>query len=373
MDYSILNNTNIEDIEQKKDRLLNYLDRQGYDVAVIGRRDNFAWFTGGGDNKVIIFSEYGSSYLVISKKRIQLVSQIMDGQRVIDEELNGLDVEYVPLKWFEDSKEDKISKLTLGENILSDIPLTGCKYSPNEFYSLHYPLTPLEIERLRWLGSKTERIIRNVSDNISSGIKEIEIAGMLLCEYGRSGIECEVLLIGSDERIVKYRHPLPTNKKVEKFILVHTAVKKWGLHASITRMVSLGKLSPEILKRYDDACRIAGKAILSCRQGTKFSSILERQKYLFESLDYKDEWEKHYHGGITGYLLVDLSVCLSSDLSVSNNQAYGWFVTITGVKVEELSINSNNNIEVASINGAWPVKEYEISNQVLELPEIMYK
>jgi Xaa-Pro dipeptidase len=373
MDYSILNKTSPEDIETKKDRVLNYLDSKEYDGAVIGRRDNFAWFTCGGENKVLNFSDFGFSYLLITKDKIQLISQIMDGQRVIDEEMSGFDIEYVPLKWFEDSKEDKILKLTSGKNLLSDVPLAGCKYSPKEFYSLHYPLTPLEIERLRWLGSKTERIIRNVSDSISSGMSEIEIAGMLLGEYGRSGIECEVLMIGSDERISKYRHPLPTDKKVEKFVLVHPAVKKWGLHANVTRLVSLEKVIPEIQKRYDAACRIAGEVILSCKQGTKFSSILERQKYLFENFGYKDEWEKHYHGGISGYLLADATVGMDPDLSVISNQAYDWFITITGVKVEELSINANNNIEVTSINGAWPVKEYEINSQNLKLPQILCK
>lgn len=373
MDYSILNKTTLEDIEPKKDRILKYLDSKGYDGAVIGRRDNFAWFTSGGENKVLNFNEIGFSYLVILKDKIQLVSQIMDGQRVIDEELNGLDIEYIPLKWYENSKEDTVLKLTSGKNILSDIPLGRCKYSPDEFYFLHYPLTSLEIERLRWLGSKTERIIRNVSDSIISGMSEMEIAGMLLGEYGRSGIECEVLMIGSDERIAKYRHPLPTDKKVEKFIMVHPGVKKWGLHANVTRMVSLGKVNPEIQKRYNAACRITGEVILNCTQGTKFSSILARQKQLFEYFGYKDEWEKHYHGGITGYILADPTVGMRQDLSVSINQAYDWFITITGVKVEELSINANNNIEVTSVNGAWPSKEYEINGQILELPQIMRK
>ena len=371
MDYSILNKTTVEDIEPKKDRILEYLGMNKYDGAVIGRRDNFAWFTSGGENKVLNFSDFGFSYLLITKNKIQLVSQIMDGQRVIDEELNGLEIEYVPLKWFEDSKEDTILKLTSGKNILSDIPLPECKYSPDEFYSLHYPLTPLEIERLRWLGSKSEKIIRNVSDNISSGMREVEIAGMLLGEYGKSGIECEVLMIGSDERISKYRHPLPSDKKINKFVLVHPAVKKWGLHANVTRLVSLEKLNPEIQKRFDAACRIAGEVILSCKQGTKFIDILEKQKNLYETLGYKDEWDKHYHGGISGYLLADATVGMNPDLSVTNNQAYDWFITITGVKVEELSINVNNNIEVPSIDGAWPVKKYEINGQILELPQIL--
>lgn len=51
---------------------------------------------------------------------------------------------------------------------------------------------------------------------------------------------------------------------------------------------------------------------------------------------------------------------MRQDLSVSINQAYDWFITITGVKVEELSINANNNIEVTSVNGAWPSNFFKI-------------
>jgi len=373
MENNSFKNNILKEINKKKEKIQDYLQQKDYDGVIIGRRDNFSWFTCGGDNKVLNFAEYGFSVLLVYKDKIQLISQIMDGQRVIDEELQGLEVEYIPLKWYEKTRKKMLSDLIEDKRVLSDIPIKGAIYYPQALYSLHYPLNDLEIERLRWLGEKSEEVIRYVADNINPGMKEIEVAGMFLGEYGKLGIECEVLLIGSDERISKYRHPIPTEKKIEKFVLLHPAVKKWGLHANVTRMVSFGPQPSDIKNRFEATCKIAATAIGMCRPGERFCNILEEQKRLYKQLGYEEDWDRHFHGGITGYLLADSIICTDPKAMVKLKQPCDWFITITGVKVEELSLNTGDGIEICSVKGNWPAKEYGYNGQVLTMPQILYK
>ncbi|MDO8685595.1 MAG: M24 family metallopeptidase, partial [Clostridiales bacterium] len=213
-----------------------------------------------------------------------------------------------------------------------------------------------------------------VADEVVPGMTEHEIEAMLLYEYGKINATPEVLLIGSDERITAYRHPLPSEKKVRKLILLHPAIRKWGLHANVTRMMYFGDELPEDIKiKYEMANALQAQAISMCIPGEKFHRILDVRKELLEAAGFGDEWEKHFPGGITGYLLCDASICGKLDTEVVLNQAYDWFITITGVKVEELSINTAKGREVLSATGRWPVKDYSFNGQTFKLPEILMK
>jgi len=361
------------DIMEKVGRVRAFLSENGYDAAVIGRADNFAWVTCGGNNKVVLNWEVGFGLLLIEPHAIKLVAQTMDGPRIMDDELAGLDVEYVPLRWHEPAREETAAKLLEGKKVLADCPVPGAELAPGALYPLHYPLTDKELDRLRWLGRRSDGILRSVANDVQPGMREIDIANRLKSEYALSGADCDVLLVGSDERNSKYRHPNPSDKKVAKLVLLHPAVQKWGLHANVTRMLSFGAPPEETAKRYETACRVHATALSMCVPGTKFADILEAQKKAYAACGFEEEWKNHFQGGITGYLLADPTLCTAPENAVKQNMAYDWFITVTGVKSEELSINTANGVETPSLAGNWPTATYEAGGKQFNLPEILVK
>lgn len=366
-----MNTPDANEVKIKEERLRSYLEKSGYDAAVIGRADNFAWITGGGENRVILTSEIGFSYIVITLEDKYLVSQVMDGDKVMDEELEGLGYKLVSLKWFEKSKEEKVLELVDGLKVISDIQLPNTEFNKNEFYKLHYPLTPSEIEKCRWLAKKTEEIVYEAALKIKPGMSEYKVQGMLAGMYAENDITVSVMLVGSDNRISSYRHCLPSDKKIEKVVLLSPAVRKWGLHANIARMVSIGKVPEDTSRRYDAVCEIESEAISMSTPGTRFSDILRKQKEMYKQLGYENEWQNHYQGGITGYMVSDPTLCMNESNTVQNCQAFDWFITITGAKGEELTLNCDGNIEVASVNGIWPTRSYSKKGKEIRLPKIM--
>lgn len=369
-----MNIPDLSEFKEKERRVRILLDKCGYDAVVIGRQDNFSWYTCGGNNRVLITSETGFTILVITKLTTYAIAQIMDGPRVFDEELKGFDIEPVFLKWYEQSREEKVEEMIKGLRVLSDIPIKGATCAPGELYRLHYPLTEKEIEKCRRLGRITEEIFINVSNELRPGMTEREIEALMMYEYARNNTTCEVLLVGSDERISKYRHPNPSDKKIEKFVLLHSGARREGLHANVTRMVYFGDSLPQDIKRrYDAVSKIEAASLSMCIPGKKFAKILELQKRLFREAGFANEWENHFQGAITGYLLADPNLCKNPDAEVVVNQAYDWFITITGVKVEELSINTKKGVIIPSVTGIWPTDTYEYNGQEYELPAIMLK
>ena len=52
---------------------------------------------------------------------------------------------------------------------------------------------------------------------------------------------------GADERAYRYRHPIPTEKRLYDYLVVNCNARKWGLITTITRSVYLGTV-PDSLR-----------------------------------------------------------------------------------------------------------------------------
>ena len=179
---------------------------------VIARRDNFAWLTGGEESGVILNQETGFVYLVVTRKELTAAALWADAAKAKEELLAGLGFTVHTLNWKQPGKEQYIERLLKGKKALSDIPLGGCLCDTEAVYELEYPMTETEIERYRELGRLSDRILADTAGNIKRRMTEQEIKAELLRQCADRGVETDVLLVGADERIEKYRHCTPTEK-----------------------------------------------------------------------------------------------------------------------------------------------------------------
>lgn len=369
-----MNHPNAREFQLKANRIYRYLDEHDYDAIVIGTQANFAWLSCGGQSNVLLTGEGADALAVITRQSKILVAYNMDGQRNIDEELGGLGFDLIITHWNEKSREEIVLDLLAGKRFLSDIPLDGGFVSGAAFYNLHYPLTEWEIDRYRNLGKESEQIVKSVADGLEPGMKETDVAGRLMAEFSLRGYIPTVVLVGSDERNFKYRHPIPSDKVIDNNLLLVLCPRKYGLHVPITRTVQFGgTLDPEIERRYEAASLIAANCIAHSEPGVKFSSILEMQKRLYKEYGFVDEWRNHFQGGITGYIPNDSTLCFDPDAGIVENQTFNWFITITGVNTEDTIISGNSVPEVLTYSGAWPVETYSINGKELKLPQIYFR
>lgn len=370
-----MNRVDMTDFAEKSNRLRTYMKNNGYEFAVMARRDNFAWITGGGDNKIFRSSDVGFGILIIGINSIQFVAQTMDSGRIFDEELQGLDIETVELKWYEPSREETAMRLTSGGKVVSDIPLSGADFKMYDFVRLHFPLTDIDLQKYRKVGELCDSLLCNVAEQIQPGMTEHEIEARILYEYGKESMTPKVLLVGSDERIAKYRHPASSPKKVEKLVLIHAAADKWGLHANITRMVYFGDSLPGELKdKYNMLNLCEAQAIEMCRPGVQFQDILIERKKIFAEHGCLDEFDLHFPGATAGYFIGTAKPIIDNEIVV-NRMAFDWFITVRGAKVEELSVSSPAGGELlsSSIEGKWPTNSYRWKDKSYDLPLIMMK
>jgi antitoxin VapB len=363
----------LSNAKMRQERVYAFLEREGLDALALSRQDNFAWITVGGDSRVITTSETGFACIVITRDHKWLVSHSMDGQRFIEEQAPDQRYELVTRYWHQASPVETVLELTQGMKVGADFPLPGARQYRGEIVDLHYPLTDLDVARCRWIGRAANRILAEVAQELQPGASEREIAARILYEYALEDMTIDVLIVGFDERIARYRHPMPTNNAMQRYALLHPAARRWGLHANITRLVHFGEPPAEIRRAMDGVATIGGHVAKMLAPGVRFAAVLAEERRLYSELDYPDEWNYHFQGGITGYVLADATRCLDPEARAVERQAYDYFITITGAKYEELTLLTEDGIEVASLGPGWPTRSVSTPSGETIVPDVLIR
>jgi Xaa-Pro aminopeptidase len=365
----------LQDVQIKEERVQSFLEREELDALVLGRQDNFAWVTAGGDNRVINNTDMGEGFAVITRDHKWLVAHHMDGRRFVEEQVPDQGYEMATLYWHQGTPVDKIRELTNGMRVGADFALPSARPYGPEIVDLHFPLTDLDLKRLRWVGRASNEIITQVAKDLEPGTPESEVAARLAYEYTRQGMLLDALMVGADERISRYRHPLASDRPIQRYAFLHPAARRWGVHANVTRLVHFGD-PPEAIRSAHWAVTTVGAHVARMLSpGVRFADVLTEQKRLYAELGYPDEWNYHFLGGISGYTLVDPTRCTKPEARVVEGQSYGYFITITGAKVEELMILTEDGVELASLppDAEWPTRVVQTPMGDFTVPEIMVR
>ncbi len=370
-----MNLPDISEFKLKENRIQRFFEDSGYEALIIGRQDNFSWLACGGSSRITHTSEAGSTILIVLKNRKHAIFQRMDAQRMLDEELTGLDFEPVSLFWYEESKEEKAAQIVKGLKTISDIMITGTDYLPGIFVEkFHFPLFDSEMIRYRTFCREFEEAVIEAADQANPGMTEHEVYTLVAHECLKRELEIVTLLIGSDERVSQYTHFCDTHKRIDRLLLLAPGVRKWGLNASMTRTVFFGDRAPEeLLKKYQDACSLKSAILSLYYPGKYFADILSEMKSIYEKAGYADSWGNHYKGGPAGYTDDIVLFTNRSDVTISANQAYVWLIALNGAKVEETSLCTSSGAEILTLCGGWPSGSYEYGNKEFNLPGMLFK
>ena len=367
-----------KEIQEKEKRIQEYMANKKLDGIILNRSDNWAWITGGRNDRIIYTTEYSMMYLIITKDlKKYCITPNVESNRLEIEDLGDIDYKIYSFPWYDDSqKEALFRKIIKDKKFASDVEsINGVNKLDEDFNRLRFSLTENEIIKYRQLGKWCRESIEDTARSIEKGITEQEISGIAIGKLGMFGIFPHVLMVGSDERIFNFRHPLTTNKKVKKYVIIVLCGSKWGLVLAMSRLVHFGEISKELNNKMKKVTEIEAKLIANSRPGKSFSDISKVINDSYEKAGYPDMWKLHYQGGPIGYNVREYSWTPDNDRVFYDNQAIAWNPTITGVKSEDTFISMNGNIEFISYkkDKSWPFFEHNIYGHKIFRPSILIK
>ena len=368
----------MSDIQIKLAQVRSVLAARQCDAVLIKRICNFAWLTDGAANYVGIAADAGAAMLLITADAQYVLTNNIEAPRLAAEEaLADLGFVLRPAPWYTSSPV--LAELTAGlrprpagqGGLATDAPHPGAVDLSDEFNRLRLRLTPGEGERFRSLGRACGRAMSAAIHSVRPGMTEYEIAGLLSEHTYAQGATPIVNLVATDERIFKFRHPLPTGKRLEKYAMLVLCSRRGGLVASITRLVNFGPLSDELRRKQMACARVDATFIGQTRPGARVADIFQAAQAAYAATGFADEWQLHHQGGATGYQAREYLATADSVEVVHAGQAFAWNPSISGVKCEDTILVGATATEVLTETPGWPTLLVEAVGQTWLRPAIL--
>jgi Xaa-Pro aminopeptidase len=358
------------EFEIKQDRIRALLERHKLDGLLLRRVTNFSWATCGASACVNLAESNAEASLLITHTGRHLITNNIEAARLAREEKLDTDWEFHFTPWYED-QQVTIDALVRGLKLSGDSCGAGGLDLSRELSHLRANLTAEEGSRFRELGRLCAEAMDAAIRAVRPGQREHEIAGRLALECEQRGMQVTVNLVASDERVFAFRHPLPTDKRLERYAMLILCARKWGLVGSITRLVHFGRL-PDELQRKAEAVRSVDAAFMAATEpGATLGKIFLEAVRAYASEGFPDEWQRHHQGGLGGYLPREILASPDSDIPVQAGQVLAWNPSITGVKSEDTILVKENENEVLTAIPGWPMQEVHTAGQTLFRPAIL--
>lgn len=232
-------------------------------------------------------------------------------------------------------------------------------------------LTVPEVKRFRRLGKLCAQAMEATMRAVRPGQSERHIAAKLIYETGKRGIQAIVNLVATNERIFSFRHPLPTDKKLERYAMIVLCGRKWGLVCSLTRLIHFGHLPMDLKEKAEAVAKVDATFIANTRPGQKLGDIFKRAIEVYAETGYLDEWQYHHQGGMAGYEPREIVATVCSEEVVSAGQVYAWNPSITGTKSEDTILVTEQGYEILTAMNDWPTIPIHINGQTILRPAIL--
>ena len=341
-----------EEQREKRARIKALLAEKGLEAVVLRKGANVAWITGGRAH-IPTTLELSCMDVVVYPDRIVVVTNKIEAGRLKDEELSG-DEELIIVNWF----EGRDAHLPKGSKIGVDGADSERTNIQGDIENLRRNLNEFEVARLKEIGRDATEALEEAMLDIDNDESEVEVAGEIAEELWERNLEPVVLLIAGEDRIKKYRHPLPTTAKVGNLVMGVICARRKGLIASVTRLVHFGELTTELKDNYSRLLSVEAAFLDGTKPGATLAEAFKggQVEYLKQGFD-RDEWTNHHQGGPTGYLPRDFTAHEKTNQLIEVRNAIAWNPSAAGLKVEDTLVVTESGFEFVTGSSEWPSLE----------------
>lgn len=361
------------EVQEKTNRVVQYLERNQLDGVLLASVANFAWLTAGGDSHVENHSKQGVASLLYSKSKRFLLTNNIEAERLVAEQLTDIAdmFEIVVYDWYDTRGEEKaLQKISAGLKLACDVAKPGLPQLSRDFNALRFMMTESEIDRYRWLGKTTAEAFEQGAKEIQPGMTEFEAEALLSKNILKQGILPVVVLVAGDDRNYLYRHPVPTENKINQFAKLVCCARKWGLITALTRSIYFGEIPADIKNKQRAVNYVDAVFHAHTQPGINLGQVFGVAQEAYRQVGYPDEWKNHHQGGAIGYEAREYIATADSQEVVNVHQAFAWNPSIHGNKSEDTILITDTGMDIVTHTGNWSYMDIEYAGKTYQRPDI---
>ena len=367
-----------EEIDEKTERLVRLCSEERLAGVLINSQPNFCWLCAGGTNGVDRSREAGvATFLVRGDGRRFILANNIEMARMLTEEVRSHGYEAVEFAWQKEKANPALvvevarSLITDQLPIGSDLSFPGTRLVEGPIARARYRLTAHELDRYRTLGKDAGETIGRMARSLAPGLSEQEVARRANDALASVGADSVVTLVAADERLERFRHPVPSNLLWKQVLMIVVCARRRGLIASLTRIVCAGSTPEALIQRTRAAATVNAQLLAATWPGISGSKLYDVARSAYRDVGFAGEENMHHQGGATGYRTRDWLAHPQSTEQVQENQAFAWNPSITGTKIEETCITTADGVEVITATQGWPSIPVAVEGREYFLPNVL--
>ena len=367
-----------DEVQEKLGRLRAWMSAADYGAVALGGQTHVAWLCAGLEDLIERNVEAGLVRALVTHDRAYLVTQNIEGPRLLAEEAAaelGLEVRTFP--WYRDGWDSTMADLRpTGERIASDGYAAGEPESL-ALRDLRLALGVDEQERYRVLGRDAAEAMETSLRRTTSGESERRLAARFVGALEALAIHPVVVLVGGDERRRRFRHPTISDAPIEESALCVLVGVRGGLNISLTRSISLGAADEELAANHRRAGEVAAAMVAGSSPGATYGDALQAGIEAYAAAGVPEEWREHYQGGGIGYHIREVSPAPLGDpneetgVRIAAGHAVAWNPTIRGAKSEDTFLVGPAGHEILTRTADWPLQTVRAGETDFELAEML--
>jgi Xaa-Pro dipeptidase len=330
---------------ESRDRSLRELmNWRGLGALLLSSPANFAWYTGGADNRVDHGDPVGVASVLVTTDDAYILTNNIEAPRMREEQTPEMEVVEHP--WHEEPAA-LLRELTGGAGVGTDFPSTSGPDLSAEISPLRCVLDGDAIEHYRDLGEDTVIAVSEAAGSVSPDTDELDAAAELSAACLERGMFAPVLFAASEKRFVRHRHPVPHGGSLGKQAMLVVCAERGGLFVSLTRMIYFQEPDPQTARR-QEACEEVLRRMReeATREERTLAQAFEDCRRFYAGAGFPEGWRAHHQGGMTGYASREVIATPGTQQEISEGQAFAWNPSLVGAKAEETFVLGPDGPEI---------------------------
>ena len=243
----------------------------GAPAVVLTTSGAVAWLTAGLTNRIESGSTASAMWVVITSDDAVALTTNVERPRVAAEHglaERGLRLEEVA--WY--AGDDGFARAACecagapAEALASDGHAAFGIDADDLLAALRLPLLPAERARLSALGIDAAGALEQALRDWRPGERDLDLQGRVAEYLERAGSFGACLIVGGDDRVERFRHPLAVGAPVRRLAMTVVVAERDGLHAAATRMASAGALPGGVRAAWRAAAEVEARMLAASRR-----------------------------------------------------------------------------------------------------------
>lgn len=363
-----------DEVAGKLERVRALMWRRGVDALHLTTIANTAWLTAGAATYVDESVDAAACALLVTSDAVIVLTDPIEEPRLrVEERLDALGFSFIVEPWYARGQalRQRVGGRRLGaDTARATTPGRATVDLSADLVALRSLLMVGEQRRLRMGATLAAAAMWEAIAALAPGMTEMDAAAALEAASRRRGGAATVTLVGSDERIARFRHPLPTPRVIERQAMLVLCLRFHGLVSALTRTVYFGE-APESLRSLVAAvARVDAEVIAATRPGRTLGDMFDLLRAAYAREGAPDAIEQHHQGGTIAYLGRETLARPGSSVRIEVGQAFAWNPSLRGAKSEDTILLTADGPDILTAIEGWPTLAIETDAGVIARPAI---